>query len=95
MKIRLGFVSSFLIIVGGVYVNSSYLQDNFIEWACSILPTLQEYGTPEQITTVFGFSLIILGIIWSVKLKQNRYNNYNSNYNSNYSNKKYKKKGWR
>jgi hypothetical protein len=80
--------------VGGIYVNSSYLQDMFIEWVCTLLPTLQEY-LPEQITTVFGFSLIIIGIIWSVKLKQNRYNNYNSNYSSNYSNKKYKKKGWR
>jgi hypothetical protein len=81
--------------VGGIYVNSSYLQDMFIEWVCTLLPTLSEYCTPEQITTVFGFSLIIIGIIWSVKLKQNRYNNYNSNYSSNYSNKKYKKKGWR
>jgi len=79
-----------LIIVGGVYVNSTYLQDNFIEWACSLLPTLSEYCTPEQITTVFGFSLIIIGILWSIKLRQRGYNNYNSNYNSNY-----KKKGWR
>ena len=90
MRIRLGFFSSLLIIVGGVYVNSTYLQDNFIEWACSLLPTLSEYCTPEQITTVFGFSLIIIGILWSIKLRQRGYNNYNSNYNSNY-----KKKGWR
>ncbi|AEK19491.1 hypothetical protein GYY_03060 [Methanococcus maripaludis X1] len=94
MRIRLGFVSSFLIIVGGVYVNATYLQDNFIEWACSQLPTLSEYCTPEQITTVFGFSLIVIGILGSIKLGRRGYNNYNSNYKSNY-NSNYKKKGWR